>query len=83
MYVLTGDNGCSKCYDPMTIYEDGVTLHSYAFGMKDGGRRHPVSDYESVREIRQCLLDEAVAWINSDSETNSVIDETGWFCSRT
>jgi hypothetical protein len=71
MYALTGENGCSKSYDPMTIYEDGVTMHSYAFDMKDGGRHHSVCDYESVREIRQCLLREAVSWINSDSETNA------------
>lgn len=70
MHALTGDNGCSKSYDPMTIYDDGVTMHSYAFDMNDGGRHHPVSDYASVEQIKRCLLNEAIGWINSDFETN-------------
>jgi hypothetical protein len=63
-YELTGDNCCSKSYDPMTCKSD--IMHSYAFNMKDGGRHHFVSDYKSVKEIEETLLKE-VAWdIQSD-----------------
>lgn len=61
MLSLCGDSPCAKSYDPMTI--EGTTMHSYAFNMKDGGRHHPVSDYESVDEIFAVLLNEAVDWI--------------------
>lgn len=47
-----------KSYDPMTV--KGATMHSYCFDMKDGGRHHPISDYESVEEIFAYLLSEAL-----------------------
>jgi hypothetical protein len=56
-YKITGDNSCSKSYDPMKC--ESEVMHSYAFNMKDGGRHHPVKDYENVREILDTLLDEA------------------------
>lgn len=65
MAALTGDSPCAKSYDPMTI--EGLTMHSYAFNMKDGGRHHPVTDYETVDEIYSTLLAEAVDWIKQDT----------------
>jgi hypothetical protein len=56
-YKITGDNGCSKSYDPMKC--ESQVMHSYAFNMKDGGRHHPVKDYKDVREILETLLEEA------------------------
>ena len=50
LFELTGDNNCSKRYDPMVCEKD--MMHSYAFDMKDGSRHHPVSDYETVDEIK-------------------------------
>jgi hypothetical protein len=58
---LTGDGGSGKSYDPMHIV-DGV-MHSYAFNMKDGGRRHPLSDYAELHDVLKCLLAEALEWI--------------------
>jgi hypothetical protein len=58
LYAVTGDCGCSKSYDPMTI--EGGTMHSYAFNMKDGGRHHPLSDYKSPDEICDLLLEETL-----------------------
>lgn len=58
-YLLTGDNGCSKSYDPMKCEE--TVMHSYAFNMKDGGRHHPVKDYKNTDEIKKVLLEET-AW---------------------
>lgn len=58
-YRLTGDNSCSKAYDPMKC--EGQIMHSYAFNMKDGGRHHPVKDYKDIEEIKQVLIEET-AW---------------------
>lgn len=66
LWQITGDNGCSKNYDPMTI-EDGRIMHSYAFDMKDGGRHHPVSDYKDVHEIKSILLDEVANHIRNET----------------
>lgn len=55
---LTGENRCSKSYDPMTVSE-GI-MHSYAFDLKDGGRHHPLSDYEEVPEVCYYLLEQTV-----------------------
>lgn len=60
MFKLTGDNSCGKSCDPVDFDDD--TLHSYAFDLKDGGRHHPLSDYESVEEITELMLNEAVEW---------------------
>ena len=68
-YQITGENTCVKSYDPMTVKDGGETMMSYAFNMKDGGRSHAVSDYESVEEILQVLLDEAFVDIARDSDT--------------
>ena len=64
MYNLTGDNPCNKSYDPMQIDLERQIMHSYAFDMKDGGRYHDISDYESITEIKETLLKEAVEWFN-------------------
>jgi hypothetical protein len=70
-YALTGENGCGKSYDPMTI--EGDTMHSYAFDMLDGGRHHPIEDYEDVQHIKSVLLAETVTNIIEErrlEETN-------------
>jgi hypothetical protein len=56
-YKITGDNSCSKSYDPMKC--ESEVMHSYAFNMKDGGRHHLVKDYKDVQEILNTLLEEA------------------------
>jgi len=61
MLRMTGDNGCSKIYDPIE-FEDGI-IHSYAFDFKDGGRRHPLKDYKSIDEIEEYMLKEASQWL--------------------
>ena len=66
MRELTGENTCSKQYDPMEI--DETTIHSYAFDMKDGGRHHPLSDYESVYDIYSTILEEAASWCKTMQE---------------
>lgn len=65
LFQLTGSNGCSKSYDPMTCTPQ--TLHSYAFDMKDGGRHHPVLDYRNLEEIKKVLLDQVLQEIREDS----------------
>jgi hypothetical protein len=67
-YKVTGDCGSSKSYDPMTV--EGTTMHSYAFSMKDGGRHHSVTDYESVKEILDTLLKETTDNIKQHFEEN-------------
>jgi hypothetical protein len=64
LFELTGDNLCSKCYDPMTCEES--VMHSYAFDMKDGSRHHDVKDYEDVEEIKRILLWETISNIQSN-----------------
>ncbi len=63
MRELTGDDLCSKSYDPMTC-EDTV-MHSYAFNMKDGGRHHNVKDYKNLQDIKDTLLWEILTNIQS------------------
>jgi hypothetical protein len=58
---LTGESGCAKSYDPMTVNGSGEIMHSYAFNMKDGGRHHNVADYANIEEIKRVLLTEACA----------------------
>jgi hypothetical protein len=54
---LTGNNWCSKSYDPMTC--ESAIIHSYAFNLKSGGRHHEVREFKSLEEIKTCLLDES------------------------
>lgn len=63
---LTGNNGCGKTYDPITIDLDKGIMHSYAFDMKDGGRHHSISDYDSLDEILKYLTNEVFYWIKED-----------------
>jgi len=73
-YQITGANTCAKSYDPMTVKDGGETMMSYAFNMKDGGRSHLVSDYESVEEILSVLLNETFVDIAnfSDAATHNL-----------
>lgn len=58
MLALTGDSHSAKSYDPMTV-SDGVMM-SYAFNLKDGTRRHPIADYNSLGEIFRLMLTETL-----------------------
>lgn len=68
--LLTGEDGCAKSYDPMTVSRCGRTLHSYAFDMLDGGRHHAVSDYAGIEDITATLLREVEATIRDEYEPN-------------
>jgi len=70
MLVLTGSNTCDKSYDPCII--DNTYIHSYAFNLKDGGRHHPISDYESVEEIATYMATEAKEFILNQGEENGM-----------
>lgn len=61
MLMLTGENSCAKSYDPVQV--DDTYIHSYAFNLKDGGRHHPISDYNSLEEITDLMLNEGVDWV--------------------
>lgn len=61
MRLMTGENTCSKSYDPID-FSDGV-IHSYAFDFKDGGRHHPLSDYKDIEDIKECMSKEAEEWL--------------------
>ena len=61
LFKVTGENYCSKIYDPMTC--EPTVMHSYAFDMKDGGRHHYVKDYRSIEEIKDILMDETITAI--------------------
>lgn len=57
---LTGDSFSGKSYDPATVDLRSATIHSYAFNLKDGGRHHPLADYESIAEICGFMANEAL-----------------------
>ena len=61
MYNLTGENSMAKSYDPLQI--DETYIHSYAFNLKDGGRHHPLVEYNSIQEITDLMLKEGSEWI--------------------
>jgi len=63
MRELTGDDLCSKSYDPMTCEE--TVMHSYAFDMKGGGRHHNVKDFKNLEDIKKTLLWEVITNIQS------------------
>lgn len=64
MFELTGDNTCSKSYDPIDFGDDAI--HSYAFNFKNGGRRHPLEDFENVDDVKRLMLAEAHSWIDNE-----------------
>lgn len=64
MFKLTGDNTCSKRCDPIDFGEDAI--HSYAFNFKNGGRRHPLKDFENIDEVKRLMLAEAYSWIDNE-----------------
>jgi hypothetical protein len=64
MFKLTGDNTCSKSYDPIDFGDDAI--HSYAFNFKNGGRRHPLKDFENIEEVKLLMLEEAHSWIDNE-----------------
>ena len=61
MFELTGDNTCSKSYDPIDFGDDAI--HSYAFDFKNGGRRHELSEFANIGEIETLMLNQACEWI--------------------
>jgi hypothetical protein len=60
---LIGERFSAKSYDPMTVDLATATMRSYAFNLKDGGRGHPLSDYESVDEICALMATETLDFI--------------------
>jgi hypothetical protein len=67
MFKLTGDNTCSKSYDPIDFCDEKI--HSYAFDLKDGGRHHPLKDYKDIDEICELMLKEAVDYCSDKTES--------------
>ena len=66
MYELTGDNTCSKSYDPISF---GDGLHSIIrFHLKNGGRRHELSEFANSGEIETLMLNQACEWIRNEIE---------------
>lgn len=63
MTRLSGYSPNNKSYDPLTVNVNSGVIWSYAFNLKDGGRRHPFGDYEQVSEVINCIFDEAIDWI--------------------
>ena len=53
---LTGEDNRAKSYDPVFFREDYI--YSYCYDLKDGSRRHPISDYDSVNEITTLMVEE-------------------------
>lgn len=68
MEGITGEHSMAKSYDPIQFSDD--TIHSYAFNFKDGGRHHPLSDYNSLYEITECMLKEGIEWVKEYFEEN-------------
>ena len=66
MYELTGDNTCSKSYDPIS-FGDGY-IASYAFDLKNGGRRHELSEFANIGEMEMLMLNQACEWIRYEIE---------------
>ncbi len=66
MYELTGDNTCSKSYDPIS-FGDGY-IASYAFDLKNCGRRHELSEFANCGEIEALMLNQACEWIRGELE---------------
>ncbi len=66
MMNITGENTICKHYDPLEV--DNKYLHSYAFDLKDGGRHHPLEDYNYIEEITECMLNEGVEWIKENNQ---------------
>ena len=82
-YKVTGENTCAKHYDPMQIIDEvkvgnlddefkvvSQVMLSYAFNLKDGGRQHPVSDYNSVQEIIDCMVNEVAQRLKEEINAN-------------
>ena len=65
---ITGDSFSAKSYDPMTVDIKQGVMMSYAFDLKDGGRRHPLHEYESVDEITHMMRSEVLQEINGKKE---------------
>ena len=59
------EDGIGKMYDPLTI-EDKIA-HSYVFDLKDGGRHHP---FTSLQELKNDILEETVKSIKHENQNN-------------
>jgi len=67
MFSITGNNTIAKHYDPFTYDENVHIILSYAFDLKSGGRKHELSEFESVEEIKELMLQEATNWCKESS----------------
>lgn len=61
---LTGINGISKHYDPISFTDTDIL--SYAFNLKDGGRTHPLKDYADINELKKIMLNEVCEILKLD-----------------
>lgn len=64
MHDLSGDPHIAKSCDPVRI--EGDYIYSYAFDMKDGNLKHPLSDYYDVDEITSVIFKEAITFIREE-----------------
>lgn len=77
MYRMTGESSCGKSYDPMKV-KDGF-MFSYAFDMKDGGRKHPLSDYDTIGDIQETLISETLDWVKDGPDKEIEFDQDNGF----
>jgi hypothetical protein len=68
MSQLTGESPCSKHYDPATVDSYENMILSYAFDLKEGGRRHRLSLFSDRDDLLHTALDEAVEWIKAEDD---------------
>ena len=64
MYRLTGDRWSDKACDPCEIHND--RLYSYAYDLRNGGRVHELSEFDSVEEVTELMLDEVVRHLRDE-----------------
>lgn len=69
LHKITGDEPCYKSYDPIDFWKGKI--HSYVFDLKDGGRHHPLSDYESIDEIKEWMLKQVKEEIEEEFESDN------------
>jgi len=56
IFAVTGDSGCCKHYDPLTIIGKDRCL-SYCFDFEDGGRQHK---FRNLNHLEEMLIREVV-----------------------
>jgi len=70
---ITGENNCAKRYDPITFESDYIL--SYAFDLKTGGRKHPLSDFQDIDDIANTMLEEVVLELREEISSRELSEE--------